>query len=111
MDHIWSSETRLDAPTLRSSSPCDAGAELSRFAAVKSLRSVFARLVTQHGAGAKAPPLAFERWLARAALLRGTEPDGDPDDRRCVTALREDDSCASSGCSAGQKREKGFLLV
>lgn len=29
--------------------------------------------MTEHGAGQTAPPLAFERWLARAALARSLD--------------------------------------
>ena len=51
-------------------------AELARFGRLKTLRSLLQRLVTQHGGqGASAPPLAFERWLARAALRRAAEAD------------------------------------
>ena len=75
---IWNSTTRIERPTTEAHEAydlCDAGAELARFNALKSLRSVFARLVTTHGGGGKAPPLAFERWLARAALHRAAEAD------------------------------------
>ncbi|KAK7237624.1 mRNA (2'-O-methyladenosine-N(6)-)-methyltransferase [Aureococcus anophagefferens] len=86
---IWNSTTRIERPTTEAHEAydlCDAGAELARFNALKSLRSVFARLVTTHGGGGKAPPLAFERWLARSALARATAPDGDCDGERGARA-------------------------
>ena len=89
---IWNSTTRIERPTTAAHEAydlCDAGAELARFNALKSLRSVFARLVTTHGGGGKAPPLAFERWLARSALARATAPDGDCDGERGGAAARE----------------------
>ena len=79
MAHIWHADERIAWPTeLRDAADesCDPAAELARFSRLKTLRSLLQRLVTQHGGqGASAPPLAFERWLARAALWRAAEAD------------------------------------
>jgi len=79
MAHIWHADERIAWPTERrgaADESCDPAAELARFGRLKTLRSLFQRLVTQHGGqGASAPPLAFERWLARAALRRAAEAD------------------------------------
>ena len=79
MTHIWHADERIAWPAERRDSAdesCDPAAELARFGRLKTLRSLFQRLVTQHGGrGASAPPLAFERWLARAALHRAATAD------------------------------------
>jgi phosphorylated CTD-interacting factor 1 len=79
MAHIWHADERIAWPTERrgaADESCDPAAELARFGRLKTLRSLLQRLVTQHGGqGASAPPLAFERWLARAALRRAAEAD------------------------------------
>ena len=79
MAHIWHADERIAWPAERRDAAderCDPAAELARFSRLKTLRSLFQRLVTQHGGrGASAPPLAFERWLARAALHRAAEAD------------------------------------
>jgi phosphorylated CTD-interacting factor 1 len=79
MAHIWHADERIAWPTARrgaADESCDPAAELARFGRLKTLRSLFQRLVTQHGGqGASAPPLAFERWLARAALHRAATAD------------------------------------
>lgn len=79
MAHIWHADERIVWPTERRDAAdegCDPAAELARFGRLKTLRSLLQRLVTQHGGqGASAPPLAFERWLARAALHRAAEAD------------------------------------
>jgi len=76
MAHIWHADVRIAWPAevQRGDASCDPAAELVRFGRLKTLRSLLQRLVTQHGGGALAPPLAFERWLARAAL-HGAAPD------------------------------------
>ena len=79
MAHIWHADERIAWPAERrdaADESCDPAAELARFGRLKTLRSLFQRLVTQHGGqGASAPPLAFERWLARAALHRAAAAD------------------------------------
>ena len=79
MAHIWHADERIAWPAERrdaADESCDPAAELARFGRLKTLRSLLQRLVTQHGGpGASAPPLAFERWLARAALRRAAEAD------------------------------------
>ncbi len=79
MTHIWHADERIAWPTERrgaADESCDPAAELARFGRLKTLRSLLQRLVTQHGGqGASAPPLAFERWLARAALRRAAAAD------------------------------------
>ena len=79
MTHIWHADERIAWPTERrgaADESCDPAAELARFGRLKTLRSLLQRLVTQHGGqGASAPPLAFERWLARAALMRAAAAD------------------------------------
>ena len=79
MAHIWHADERIAWPTEQrgaADESCDPAAELARFGRLKTLRSLFQRLVTQHGGqGASAPPLAFERWLARAALKRAAAAD------------------------------------
>ncbi|CAH0373295.1 unnamed protein product [Pelagomonas calceolata] len=79
MTHIWHADERIAWPTERRGAAderCDPAAELARFGRLKTLRSLLQRLVTQHGGqGASAPPLAFERWLARSALRRAAEAD------------------------------------
>ena len=79
MTHIWHADERIAWPTERrgaADESCDPAAELARFGRLKTLRSLLQRLVTQHGGqGASAPPLAFERWLARAALHRAAGAD------------------------------------
>ena len=79
MAHIWHADERIAWPAERRDAAderCDPAAELARFGRLKTLRSLLQRLVTQHGGqGASAPPLAFERWLARAALHRAAEAD------------------------------------
>ena len=78
MAHIWHADVRIAWPAApqrdADDESCDPAAELVRFGKLKTLRSLLQRLVTQHGGGALAPPLAFERWLARAAL-HGAAPD------------------------------------
>ena len=79
MARIWHADERIAWPTERrcaADESCDPAAELARFGRLKTLRSLLQRLVTQHGGqGASAPPLAFERWLARAALHRAAGAD------------------------------------
>ena len=79
MTHIWHADERIAWPAERrgaADESCDPAAELARFGRLKTLRSLLQRLVTQHGGqGASAPPLAFERWLARAALHRAVAAD------------------------------------
>ena len=79
MTHIWHADERIAWPAERrddADESCDPAAELARFGRLKTLRSLLQRLVTQHGGqGASAPPLAFERWLARAALHRAAAAD------------------------------------
>ena len=79
MARIWHADERIAWPAERrgaADESCDPAAELARFGRLKTLRSLLQRLVTQHGGqGASAPPLAFERWLARAALHRAAAAD------------------------------------
>lgn len=80
---IWDPESRLkqihDTATVGQIVSFDVASEFARFKAVKSLRSKYSRLIAAQGGGTVAPPLAFDRWLARSALGRATvnRDDGD----------------------------------